>query len=250
MTDLFNPFDEKEPVVQRPREGALRAARLPKVEYASPNVFALPMQTRSVCDEPDLTTGLHLMLGPKASGKTLLSLSMAYDLLERGVKTSYNYVLEPRASDTRGLLNPDTWEDWYDVSCKALRGGVLVIDSMTYVIAMLAQLRDLGEYLSTVTYAGGLSPRDIQGALLHNEIAQSRGTCVIATVNSELFPVVDKFEGAVEGQISIRSSRSVSLRNRRTRLESTFSVSETAHNSAIADLGYTPLPSFSSENRI
>lgn len=218
-------------------QGTTTAQSTLKYPIAEPGRFRTPIKTKYVTDKPALTTGLHLMLGPRAAGKTIVSLSLAAELKD-DVPVAYNYLLEPRANGTRELLSPETWTKWYTKSCEALSGGVLIIDSMTYVIAMLTQLYRLSEFLSDVTYTGGLSPRDIQGALIHDEIARDHGVAVIGTVNSELFPVVDKFEGAVEGVIRINSVTQITYRNRGTRIDTPYSISPEAHSAAKSALGY------------
>lgn len=225
-------------MTERPKEGAEPGARKHVIPVAAPNAAIIPAQFKSVSAAPDLTPGLHLLMGPKASGKTRHSLALYHHLRLQGVTASYRYILEPRASGTRALLDADAWTNWYTASCKALSGGVLILDSITYVVSMLAQLRDLGDMLSKVTYEGGLSPRDIQGVLLHNEIASDAGVAVVATVNSELFPVANKLEGAAEGQITILSERQLSMRNRRTRKPFEFVIPGSADERALKQLGY------------
>jgi hypothetical protein len=170
------------------------------------------------------------MTGPKASGKTLTALAIALELLKEGTPCTFRYVMEPRADIVSDFFDKGgaAWEDYLTDACRSVKGekgGVVIIDSITYLIARLPKLVALKEELSTATYQGGLSPRDIMGVLLHDNIARKEGVALIATLNSELFPTVDKLEGACEGQIILTSPGIFVHRDRTNRTTVTESVS-------------------------
>jgi len=184
--------------------------------------------------------GLILMHGPKASGKTVTSLALAHQLKADGVPVSYNYMMEPRAQGSAAafLKTTEDWEAWLKNALQACSGGVLIIDSLTYLLHHLSVLRTLEESISRVTYAGGLTPKDNISVLLYDEMARVANTCLVATINSELLPVVEKLEGACEGQIELHSPGTFSVRTRFTRRPDQVALSEWAMIQAQADLGY------------
>lgn len=198
-----------------------------------------PSRTAPVFNNPSMTPGLYLMYGKKTSGKTLLSLAFAHQMKAQGVLTAFTPMMEPRAPNTFDLLRADRWFNWFNQSVSNLRGGLLVIDSMNYVVGAVPQVTEILKTMQQVTYPGGLSPRDVIGVNVHNQIAEANDCVVIGTINSELFPVVDVLEGACEGRILIQSSSGiVNIRNRYTRSAEMFRIDEVAHTKALDELGY------------
>lgn len=209
-----------------------------RLATAAPESWLLPRQESPVPGPLPLTPGLHLMFGPKASGKTLTSLGIAHWTRVSGGAASFSYLLEPRAIGSQSLLSGNRWEEHLDSLLSANKGGVVVVDSMTYVVAKLSTIKGMEAELTGVTYAGGLSPRDILGILLHDEKARLANVALIGTINSELFPVVEKLEGACEGQIQLTSPGTFTLRTRKDREINTFTLPDAARKLATRDLGY------------
>lgn len=194
-----------------------------------------------------LTTGLHLMIGPKASGKTLTAYAMAISLKRARVKVTYAYVMEPRALFSSHLISGDNWNAFYQAMLDATKGGVIIIDSLTYLLNRLTIIKVLEKDIGKVTYKEGLTPRDILSVLMHDEMAREAGVCVIATLNSELFPVVDKLEGACEGQLQLLSPGTFKMRSRKTRAEIIHSIDPSVLDAAARKFGFTKPGSFTEE---
>jgi hypothetical protein len=185
---------------------------------------------------PLLTAGLHIMFGPKGSGKTVTARALADYLKGAGCSVSYAYVCEPGAKLSTELFAPSVWKQWFTSCLDAiaqLPKPILILDSMTYTLAMLPEIVALKEYTSQVTYTGGLSPRDILGTLIHDRLCRNAGVAVVATANSDLFPPVEKFEGASEGQLVLRSPGQFSYRNRYARQFSTFNIPQDVVQAAL-----------------
>jgi hypothetical protein len=171
---------------------------------------------------------MHLMAGTKGSGKTITSVGLCLWLshLKQKVHTIYEYVMEPRAALTTKLIETGNWEKHLKVHLERAKGGILVIDSLTYLVSKLNAITALEEQgqMSNVTYAGGLSPRDILGILLHDALAREHEVAMIATLNSELFPVVDKLAGACEGEFKLSAPGSFLHQDRTTRTQVMYKV--------------------------
>lgn len=210
--------------------------RLPR-----PDRWAFPVQP-SLLKNTDgsivLAPGLYLLFGPKASGKTVTSLAFAIWAKETGLVTTFCYMMEPRARLGADLMKETNWDDAYRELLKRNQGGVLVLDSLTYLIAKLSAVREVEQDLSRVTYAGGLAPRDVLGVLTHDHMARAANVAVVATVNSELFPVIDKLEGAAEGQMILRSPGVYSFRSRVSRALINVTVPVLHFRQARVALGY------------
>lgn len=209
-------------------------------EPAVANRIVLPSKFDPIVPELGLTPGLYLMHAKKTGGKTLNSLAMAYWLRD-GLKTNcaFEPMMEPRAPNTFQLLVADKWSVWFRQSCEALSGGVLIIDSMNYVIGRLPEVEEVVRAMGQVTYPGGLTPRDVIGTNAHNQIAEALNVAVIGTINSELYPVVDVLEGACEGRVLITStSGAIQIRSRLDRETRSHVVPPEFHATAVKKLGY------------
>jgi hypothetical protein len=173
------------------------------------------------------TPGLHLLYGPAGSGKSVNALALAGYLLSTGHYVEYHNVMEPRGAffNEKGIVNdpaaaklnqkrglreiPKSYSSWLlnDVlprSRSAVKGTlapVVILDSITYLIRSLAmtQAALAQKGAPTGTYAGGLQYGDTLGIIHHNQIATYYNTCLIAVVNSDLFPPIADLSGAVEG---------------------------------------------------
>jgi hypothetical protein len=193
-------------------------------------------------DWPELTLGfgLHLMGAGRAKGKTITGLAIAEWLEASGVTNMYAYLMEPRSVvPISTIIGGSGWSDKYASLLDQAPNGVLVLDSLTYLIQMTAEMRQVQETLSDVIYKGGLSPKDIIGVLIHDEIARSKRVAVIATVNSELMPTMEVFEGACEGTLNLSSPGSFLHRDRKTREFKNIVVPRRFIESAAKQLGYT-----------
>lgn len=213
-----------------------------RVTPASPRAWYTPAKTAKTYGRLKLTPGLHLMIAPKAAGKTLTSLALAleYQATQPSCPTVFAYVMEPRAANTTKLLMPGMWEAFLRETMASCEGkGVVFIDSLTYVFHKLAAVEALSETMAKVTYSGGLTPRDNLAALILDDMAREAGVALVGTLNSELFPVAEKLEGACEGAIMLTAPGVFTIRNRATRKAEAMHVDVTA---AAARLGYPLSP--------
>lgn len=204
----------------------------------APVHFILPVSTGSTVGPLPLAFGLHLMAGVKASGKTVTSLAIALLAHKSEVPSHYEYVMEPRADSVVELLKTGEWEKHLRSICKRYQHGVVVVDSLTYLVSKLDESVKLDESLSRVTYAGGLSPRDIMGILLHDQLARESQVALIGTLNAELFPVIEKLGGACEGEFLISGTGVIQHRDRTTRTYAPFTIPDDCVNGAFDALGY------------
>lgn len=216
-----------------------------------PESWERPILVSPVTKHPlSLSPGLYVMYGPRAVGKTLTSLALAAWLLAAGVRAVYRYVLEPRSLHAQDLLSPTSWQNYLSEGFEVATGGVLIIDSMTYVLSMLPGIADSRD-LADTTYPGGLKPRDVMGALAHDALARRANVALIATLNSDLFPVVKDLEGATEGQIQVMSPGVVKHRDRTLRTESIITIPKDPFVDDAAELlGYSGVAITSQEDRI
>jgi hypothetical protein len=179
------------------------------------------------------------MLGPKRVGKTITAMALSHWLSAEGASVIYDYVMEPRSSYKS--INKEQWADRIKAGANKVaqpgKVGVVIMDSMTYTIAALAQVAQATER-STVTYKGGLSPTDILGVLFHDEMAKELNIALVGTVNSDLFPVVDKFEGACEGEVTIIKPGEFFAIDRRTRKRAHFTAPDESVAFAFEKAGY------------
>jgi hypothetical protein len=178
------------------------------------------------------------MAGTKGSGKTVTSVGIGLWLKEAKVETMYEYVMEPRAAMTTSLIKPGNWEKHLKAQLDKVKGGLLVVDSLTYLVTRLDAITELEKQnlLSNVTYSGGLSPRDILGVLLHDALAREYRVAMIATLNSELFPVVDKLAGASEGEFKLSAPGSFMHQDRTTRTNVVYKVPDEYMKAAFTGL--------------
>jgi hypothetical protein len=194
--------------------------------------------------------GMHLMAGVGASGKTVTSLGIVIEQLEAECPARYEYVMEPRASLISELVTKEqSWQNHLEKALDKVAGGILVVDSLTYLVSRLNRSIEMEDELSRVTYAGGLSPRDIMGILFHDELARKHGVALIATLNAELFPVVDKLSGACEGQATLLGPGQFQHRDRSTRTWKPYTISKPAMSQAFAALKYDQKATASRVNR-
>lgn len=174
---------------------------------------------------PALPVGLHLMGGASGSGKTVTSLGLALWYKLYDVSCSYSYVAEPRAAEqAKYLTDSGAWSTRLAGELEARREGVLVVDSLTYLITALPSVRELESTIAAVTYSGGLRPIDIAGVLTYDALAGEAKTALIGTLNTDLFPKHAELEGACEGSIVVRGPGLIALRNREGRTWSEVSV--------------------------
>lgn len=206
--------------------------------------WALPEKKVPVVSSFGLTYGLHIMVAPKAAGKTLTALAIAVKAKAEGVRTVFAYIMEPRAHDVTSLLEMGAWQAYLQACLNNASEGLLILDSLTYVLHRLDIIRELEESIGRVTYAGGLTPRDILSILVLDDMARKNKVAVIGTLNSELFPVAEKLEGACEGAIKLLAPGSFLLRTRRTRESVSLSVDV---SEAAKMLGYSKRPTLEGE---
>lgn len=185
-----------------------------------------------------LSPGLHLLIAPKAAGKTLTSLALHLAYQAAGVPTVFAYLMEPRSPVVDSLLAQGGWDEYLTGMLQTAAGGVVIVDSITYLLNRLGRIVELEEQIGKVTYKEGLTPRDILSVLLTDELARASGVSLIATLNSELFPVPDKLEGACEGVIRLHSPGSLQLRNRSARVTQDVVLHQSLVNAAAELIGY------------
>lgn len=207
-------------------------------EIKPPEKWVMPAKPKSTGKPVPLAHGLHLMPGAKASGKTITSVSLGLWMQASEVPVHYEYVMEPRSPQSTDLLKTGEWQKHLVKLLKTVKNGVLFIDSLTYLVPRLDIITEMDKLnqLSNVTYSGGLSPRDILGILLHDSLARTHEVALVATLNSELFPVIDKLQGACEGEFQLSSPGSFRHRDRTTRIFTSFQVPEVYFRSAVTAL--------------
>jgi hypothetical protein len=214
-----------------------------------PNII-LPV-TAGITEGPvPLAYGLHLMAGVKASGKTVSSLALVYETLAADKPARYEYVMEPRSRFVSSLVGEQgAWQKHLVSAMGRVKGGILVADSLTYLIDKLDKSVEMEEELSRVTYSGGLSPRDIMGVLFHDELARKHEIALVGTLNAELFPVIDKLGGACEGEFQLAAPGSFQHRDRSTRSWKTVALSSSAMTKAFNALNYKVQSGYDTVNR-
>jgi len=184
----------------------------------------------------NLNDGLYLMHGGKASGKTVNALALYIDLVraKSQMKARYVYAFEPRAKQVEpepfGALKA------YDKDMKEFiatcSGGVLVFDSLTYVLKGLNETpKEQG-----ATYPGGLQERDFRAIRDHDRLAALHNVALIGIVNSDLLPISEDLEGACEGMIRVMGVGSMSIRDRITRRDIPLELSKLSLANALTIL--------------
>lgn len=228
MTEI--PPNPNNPPPIRSVESAFRAP--------TRETWALPSKTTFVVGPAKLTPGLHLLAAPKATGKTVTTLALAINYRQAGVPTVFAYVMEPRAQDVRSILAVGEWQKYVESCLLQARNGLLVLDSLTYVLNRLDIITELEDAIGKVTYAGGLTPRDILSVLALDDMARKGNVALIGTLNSELFPIADKLEGACEGAITLSGDGQFLSRSRKARVVESYSIPREFVEAARTELGY------------
>jgi hypothetical protein len=191
------------------------------------------------------------MSGVRKASKTVTSLALANMYDEEGVTTIYHGVMEPRTPGREELCEPDAWQRIFNDLLTRAGGGVLVVDSLTYLVAQLQKVQDMAEHRGSGTYKGGLNPIDILGVQIHDALALKYDVAVIATINSELYPVIDVMEGACEGKFDLTGYQIMKHRERSSRKDKEFIVPREFVELAFAQLKL-PMEQFarSDSNRV
>lgn len=167
--------------------------------------------------------GLHLLSGKRSSGKTVNSIALGYSLRRRGHVAIYKPFMEPRGlmltdpkteeeihggstapgDDYAITVSYSTWLNAQLLLAQAIalpdQVPVYILDGLTYTIRSLPETRDMIEKEPGPTFSGGLDMASIYGCMHHNARATLARVALVATVNSELMPTVEKLVGAVEG---------------------------------------------------
>lgn len=141
--------------------------------------------------------GLYLFAGPTAKGKTLNSLGLGLHLRERG---TVRYI---HANEATGSVL--TIDELMSI-LPSRSGSMLIVDSMTLPL-MLVQGDKYG------SFQRGLNPGHIEALSRWQHTAYEANVCLVAVLNSDLFPVGD-LEGAAEGSIAISSFGNLKKRDR------------------------------------
>lgn len=206
---------------------------------------------------PSLPCGLHLLTGPKASGKTVTALALAKWYEACGVSSFYDYVAEPRSPGAAELVSDSgKWEAHLKGTMLAARkndpydqgkaAAFLVEDSLTYVLTRHPKVELVQAKAPDVIFPGGLRPIDALAALILDDIAAQAGVVLVGTLNSELYPHADKLEGAVEGKITLAGRGMFSYQNRDDRQPKPVVVPDRYVRLAVKALGYPEFTSSSS----
>lgn len=209
----------------------------------APAGFVLPVDAGNIGGQCPLAFGLHLMPGVKASGKTVTSLALAAWIKAQGIPAHYEYVMEPRSVHNADIMAPGQWTAYLSNLLSAKERGVVIIDSLTYLVTRLNESTFIDKSLPQVTYSGGLSPRDILGILFHDAMARQAKVALVATLNAELFPVVEKMGGACEGEFILAGPGVFKHRDRTTRTFHSYDVPIEYTNWSFDTLKYPRLSS-------
>lgn len=239
----MKPLTEKEKQEVRLRMGIARMT-------AARRGWELPASTHLVAGKHGFATGLYLMYGSRASSKTLSSLGLADELSNSGANCIWGSVMEPRAKHVLDAISVgedesvDQLRGWQSILERWLIAagskGYVFADSLTYVLTRLDAFasEEFTRQLGTQTYKEGLTPQIIVACLLTDAMAREHNVCLIGTLNSELFPFVDKLEGATEGRIQIMAPGRLIVRDRSTRKDRPIDVDPKSMNTALDILGY------------
>jgi hypothetical protein len=202
---------------EKPQRGGLRMSRTvaqKRKEVSSESVLRDYFKTQarvqafSLANLPEritdvelpfnLTAGLHLFAAPASGGKTLTGLGLAVWLDAVGVPTNYVYAYEPLSPVPTSQLNPVEHAKLLKKHMGA-QPRVLVFDSLTLALRMLPEVKPMADIMGDQAYPGGLKPADLAGAALHNDYATTGHTALLATVNSDMLPIVKALPGAIMG---------------------------------------------------
>lgn len=178
----------------------------------------------AVTGEFNMPPGLYIMHGPRASGKSIncLALALACRKAKRGL-VDYQYILEPRAVGSRAFFTQGYASKWLEYACTRATGGLLCVDSVT-LLASLLDSHVLFANRGNVAYKGGVTRGDHLAFAEMDLTARESGVALVATVNSELFPIAELFEGAAEGEIRCNGAGNITLRSRLDRQQRTFNL--------------------------
>jgi hypothetical protein len=185
-----------------------------------------------------LPTGLHLLFAPAGGGKTLTALGLYTWLVSEGVNASYEYAYEPNAERGVDKLTPAEHEAALKGHCVLNTPSACIFDALSLALRMLPEVDVLAKRLGDQAYAGGLKPADLAGAALHNWFATKYRICLIATVNSEMLPIVKALSGAVTGIFQIGTPGTISGTDRTDRVLKPIVIPDTMMNVASKALGY------------
>lgn len=196
----------------------------------------MPAHLCPLARDVNIPAGLHMLGSKTAGGKSTLIRAMHLWALHNKKKSYYGYFGEPRAPNVAELFIQGGWSQVFTRMLEIASGGLLFVDSLTYMLGRLDEMRGLD--VDRVTYKEGLTLRDIVGVLLHDGKAHAHSVALIAAVNMDLVPRTGALEGACEGSMVVDSFTSLQRRDRETRTWQTLRVPERFVRAARKDLGY------------
>lgn len=206
--------------------------------------FKLPKRAVRVPNSPEeipATCGLHLLMAPAASGKTITALGLAVWLADF-VPVTYVYAYEPLAeigiSDLTADAHTKLMEQKLDAQSKTPK--FVVFDSLSMALRMLTEVKPVADTLGDQAYTGGLKAADLVGAAAHSLRAASANTALYATINSEMLPIVKALGGAVMGVYHIPAPGLITGTDRDDREIKPISVPKEAMNIACLANNYGP----------
>lgn len=186
---------------------------------------SLPIKPKRIKDFP---CGLFIMSAPTKGGKSLYSLAISEEY-----SFDFLYVNEPRSKpseafgkfvDNDGLLTRDSFLAGID----SISNKGMVIDSIGDLFHSDKKDQGLGKGL---TFEQQLYLKKVQRRCLKQDIV------LIGTVNSNLVPAIEAFEGTTEGFIVIASGKVLST-DRDSRMQREIVLSHLALDAASIQLGY------------
>lgn len=201
-----------------------------------------------------LPAGLHLLIAPAAGGKTITALGLYNWIAASGLPCAYQYAYEPLARVPMIGISTKSHSDLL-IKCGRAAGspittvdeksapatqcyGYAVLDSISLAIRMLPSVGPMAKNLGDQAYSKGLKPADLVGASVHNSYATALGIVLIATINSEMLPIVNMLKGVAMGIHTIGAPGSFGGDDRTDRVRKPTQVPYEYMNEAAIALGY------------
>lgn len=172
--------------------------------------------------------GLYMCAAATGSGKTANMIALQKQLELAKQSSTYTYLNEarselgfiPEGEITRMLSDLDTWPSKLQIA-----------DSLTVYFIEIA-----AKGSKAAAFKGGLIPEYIKTLYEINARVSKGGKTLIATVNSDLFPLEDALEGMIEGRIDFSAVWSMVKRDRTLRTWEEIPLSDDAIAAAKSQL--------------
>lgn len=206
-----------------------------------------------------LATGLYLLTGPAAAGKSVVALAIAFSAVKSSdLSVGKIYFFEvgspvypevqevPMFTDPSKFLYPGKGGDlevYLDVFLRKRNSGskpaLLVLDSIGE--PMRAYMSDKRTNMPAASE--GMQAADRMFVERLNAFAERYALIILGVVNSEQVPFVERLYGATQGIINVETATAFNKRDRVTgRDKRSFTVPNIALRNALAAMRYTAKP--------